>query len=123
MAEYSDVITMQKLTVQAAGTVNGNWVDLSGYRTGAFYVIVSAFVGSIAPSFQMSPDNGNTIIAGGIPVTEVASPGALAAVASTRYPFLSANPGPTSIEWPWVRVSSVITTGPVSATILFIGKV
>jgi hypothetical protein len=124
----SDKVLMAQLVNQAAGTVNGNpsgpnWLDLSAYSAGAFYLVVTAIGGgSITPSFQMSPDNGATII-GTIPTAELAAPTAVSATGATRYPFVSsAAANPPGLEWPWVRVVNTIVTGPVTANVYFIGR-
>jgi hypothetical protein len=122
MALDSDKVLMLSMNAQAAGTANGGWFDLSGYSAGAFYLIVTAVTGSITPSFQMSPDNGATII-GAIPNAELATPGAVSANGATRYPFVSsAAANPPGLEWPWVRCSATIATGPVTGQVFFIGR-
>ena len=118
----SDKILMMNMNAQAAGTANGGWFDLSGYSAGAFYLVVTAVTGSITPSFQMSPDNGATVI-GNIPNAEVATPGAVSGNGATRYPFVSsAAANPPGLEWPWVRAVATIVTGPVTGQIYWIGR-
>lgn len=128
MAELTaDKILLQTLVAAGAGTVNGagngpaggpSWVDLSAYRSGAFWLLVTTIAaGSITPSFQMSPDNGTTIVAGGIPTAELAAPIAVTVAGAVRYPFIG------NMQQAFVRVSSVIATGPVTAQMFFIGKV
>ena len=114
MSLRSDKFVLQTLVAAGAGTPIGNWFDLSGYSVGAFVLVVSAITGSITPAFQMSADE-QTVI-GAIPAGELAAPTAVSAAGQTRYPFI----GP--INQAWVRVSSLVVTGPVTASVFFVGR-
>lgn len=116
MSLEADKVILQTPTAQAAGTVVGNWVDLSGYRSGAFYMAVSAITGSITPTLHLSPDEVNVL--NPLPLTEVNTIAALSAIGMSRSPVLG-----QALQVPYVRVSSVIATGPVTGSIFFIGKV
>src|SRR6266487_2006955 len=107
MALGSDRVLLQSLTAVGVSTVNSAWVDLSGYMAGAFYIVMTVG-GTLTPTFQMSPDNGTTLITP-IPVGELAAPGAISAPGAIRYPLI----GPAQL--PWVRVSSAITVSAVTA--------
>ncbi len=115
MGLRSEQILLQTLTGAGAGTVNGNWFDLSDFISGAFYLDVTAITaGSITITPQTSVDGTNS--AGGLVSSELAAPGAVTAVGWTRYPLLI----PASL--PFVRISSAIVTGPVSAMVYFVGR-
>lgn len=114
MGIRSDKINVLSLAgISASG--NGNWFDLSSYRSGAFWAVTIAVTGSITPVFQMSPDNGTTIITP-IPTGELAAPAAINATGGVRYPFIG------NMNQAWVRVNYTIVTGPVSLNIFFIGQ-
>jgi hypothetical protein len=111
----ADKIVLQQLTAVGTGSPNGNWFDLSGYRNGAFWVVVTSIAaGSLTLSFHMSPDASND--AGAIPAGELAVPTAISAAGVTRYPFIG------NMAQAFVRAQSAIVTGPVTATVYFIGK-
>jgi hypothetical protein len=110
----ADKIQMQNLVAAGAGAANGGWIDLSGFRSGAFWLIVASIgAGSITPAFQMSPDAGLSSLA--LPSAELAAPTAISAPGVTRYPFIG------NMQQAWARVVSTIVTGPVTASIYFIG--
>lgn len=115
MGLKSDTILLQTLTAAAAGTLNSNWFDLSGYVSGAFYLVVTNITGSITPSIHTSPDSGVTDT-GALATGELATPGAVNATGGTRYPFL------IPMQVPWVRIVSTIVTGPVTAKYYFVGR-
>jgi hypothetical protein len=121
MSLRSDRLLMQQLTSQAAGTSNGPWIDLSGYRSAAFYLVVTALTGTVAVAFHMSADQSVDI--GAIPTAELGTALTLSAPGAVRQPFIWTTPGPPVPEWPWVRAVSTVTTGPATANVYFIGSV
>jgi len=118
MGYHSDRIVLQTLTAAGAGTVLGNWMDLREFVTGAFYAVVTNVTGSITPSFELSADGttAGRLTSGVIPVAELAAPTGISAAGVTRYPLIGA------ANLAWVRVSSVIATGPVTSVISFVGR-
>jgi hypothetical protein len=115
MGLRSDRILIQTLTAQGVGTVNSNWFDLGSYKAGAFYLVVTAGTGTWTPTFQTSPDNGNTV-GPSVATAEMAAPAAVTGVGNARYPFIL----PMTV--PWMRVQSVITVAAVTGVVYFIGR-
>ncbi|SRR5216684_2256241 len=114
MGLVSDRVLMQTLTAAGVGTVSSGWFDLSSYRAGAFYVVVTVG-GTLTPNFHTSPDSGTTDT-GLISTGELAAPGAQAGAGGLRYPFL------IPMQMPWVRVNSVISVSAVTGVVYFIGR-
>jgi hypothetical protein len=120
MALTAEKVVLQSFTAQAAGTIVGNWVDLSAYRSGAFYMTASVNGGTWTPSLFLSPDEGALAGSASVlayPTGEVAALAALTGVGMSRSPVIGV------LQATYVRVSSVIATGPVTGSIYFIGKV
>ncbi len=121
MGYRSDRIVLQTLTAQGAATVLGNWMDLREFVSGAFYAAVNVTAGTLTPSFQMSADGTTagllSAALGVIPAAELATPAGISTgVSVVRYPLIGA------ANLAWVRVSSVIATGPVTGVISFVGR-
>jgi hypothetical protein len=117
MGLTADKVVLQTFTAQAAGTIVGNWFDLSGYRSGAFYMVASAVTGSWTPTLQLSPDEVAADVINPYPTGEVAALTPLSAPGVSRSPAIGV------LQAAFVRVSSVVATGPVTGSIFFIGKV
>jgi hypothetical protein len=114
MGNLTDKITLQTLNAVGVSTVNGNWFDLSAYVDGAFWIVMTVG-GTLTPTFQMSPDNGITLVTP-IPVAELAAPAGISAPGAIRYPFIGV------VNQAWVRVSSAITVSAVTAVVYFLGR-
>lgn len=114
MGNFSDKILLQTLTAAPVSTVNSPWFDLSGYITGAIWV-VQTVGGTNTIAVQMSPDNGASFISP-VPTGELAAPTGVTGVADGRFPFI----GPMNQEF--IRISSVITVSAVTGAVYFIGR-
>lgn len=114
MGNLSDKILLQTLTAQGVGTVTSGWFDLSGYVTGAIWV-VQTVGGTLTLTVQMSPDNGGSFISP-VPTAELAAPTGVTGVADGRFPFI----GPMNQSF--VRLSSAVTVSAVTAQVFFIGR-
>jgi hypothetical protein len=115
-ADEGDYLELLALTNQAAGTVHGNWVNVSGYAAGALWSAISALTaGSVTWSIDMSPDGGATVVTP-VPTGELAAPAGISGVGNARYPFI----GPMNQRF--IRATAVVVTGPVTGGLFFAGR-
>jgi hypothetical protein len=119
----SEHILLQQLTNAGAGTYVGGWYDLSAFAAGAFFLqVVAIGAGNVNVDWEQSCDETEAGLCA-IPANQVGQPSSnLSSAGVTEYPLSPT----TAATWPtlaYMRVRTVVSAGPVTLNVYFIGRV